>query len=106
MKRGGRIKPKKRSPEERQRIYGSDARIEWIKSQPCLICDSGPSENAHTENGGTGYKAGFETIVPLCHKCHQDFDQHRLSKTVRDFVKWSAPKVQAAWLLVEAVNAP
>jgi hypothetical protein len=64
--RKSRIKAKKRKPSEFARIYGSKERVAWVKAQPCVVCGRGPCENAHTEVGGIGYKAGYETIVPLC----------------------------------------
>jgi hypothetical protein len=66
MKRAGRIKPKPRTRSEFARIYGSKARVEWVKSLPCLICGRGPCDNAHTENGGMGRKGDAASIVPLC----------------------------------------
>jgi hypothetical protein len=66
----GRMKRKSRSASEFQRIYGSKKRVEWIKAHGCLACARTPCENAHTENGGMGRKAGYETIVPLCSFCH------------------------------------
>ena len=73
MARGGRIKPKKRSASEFARIYGSVARVAWVKSLPCLVASwgcGGPIENAHAENGGMGRKADAETVVPLCRSHH------------------------------------
>lgn len=76
LKRTGRIKPKKRSASEFRRIYGSRKRVEAIKAMPCTVpnCPGGPCHNAHTENGGMGRKAGWETIVPLCPGHHATLD--------------------------------
>jgi hypothetical protein len=71
----GRMKRKSRSASEFQRIYGSKKRVEWIKAHGCLACARTPCENAHTENGGMGRKAGFATIVPLCAVHHQMLHQ-------------------------------
>lgn len=61
------MKRKSRSVSEFARIYGSRARVAWIKAQPCVACGRvGQSENAHTESGGMGRKADAEFIVPLC----------------------------------------
>jgi hypothetical protein len=81
MKRS-RLRPKKRSPEEYARIYGSRARVEWVKAQPCVVCGNLPSENAHTVNGGLSRKGDYQTIIPLCR-----FD-HRLSHGVNGGWSW------------------
>jgi len=85
LKRGGQIKPKKRGANEFQRVYGSKERVEWVQSLPCLACGKGPSENAHTENGGMGRKAGYATIVPLCPEHHAAFDLHQFPFNVQQF---------------------
>jgi hypothetical protein len=103
LKRGGRIKPKKRSAAEFTRIYGSKARVAWIKAQPCLVCHRSPCDNAHTVTGGTGRKAGFETIVPLCRRCHLGYDQHRYPFNVwsfRDPIQDAAAEYVAGWLTI------
>lgn len=60
----------KRKPSEFARIYGSKARVEWVKSLPCGACYvAGYTENAHlTPKGekGTGYKGHHRFIAPLC----------------------------------------
>ena len=74
MKRGGRIKPKKRTASEKERIYGPKARVEFVKSLRCANCGLRASEhsgwievvNAHIENGGSGRKADYTSIIPLC----------------------------------------
>ena len=65
-----RIKKKPRSKSEFARIYHSKERVEFIKSLPCCACGiEGFSDNAHVappSKKGTGYKAGYIWIVPLC----------------------------------------
>lgn len=84
MKKGGRIKPKKRSPASFTRVYGSEERAEWVKSLPCVGCGIvGYSENAHVgrEGKGAGRKANADQITPLCGPhgnvigCHRAFDR-------------------------------
>lgn len=74
LKRGGRIKPKKRSAEEFARIYHSEARVKFIKWLGCIVCGATPCDGHHTKNGGTGRKSGYETIVPLCRAHHEEVD--------------------------------
>jgi hypothetical protein len=109
LKRGGRIKPKKRTASEFNRIYGSRARVAWVKSLPCLAClaihpafavTAGTSHNAHTETGGIGYKAGYETIVPLCSSHHRRYDEHMApfdAEEARQAMKDAAQTVAATW---------
>lgn len=65
-----RIARKPRKPSEFARIYGSRERVRWVKAQPSVASGKRPCVNAHTVTGGTQYKAGFETIVPLTHYEH------------------------------------
>jgi hypothetical protein len=67
-----KLAPKSRTAGEFARIYGSKARVRWVKAQPCVSCGTqdGASHNHHTQNGGTGRKADYQTIVPLCPSCH------------------------------------
>ena len=73
IKRAGRIKPKKRSASEFQRIYGGATRVRWVASLPCWACGYAgdiPRQNAHTRTDGMGRKADADTIIPLCPPCH------------------------------------
>lgn len=66
--------PKKNAARAQQafgRAYGSEDRVKWMRSQPCVVCGGRPCENAHVKNGGMGRKADARFIVPLCHVCHQ-----------------------------------
>lgn len=76
MKSGGPIKPKKRKASEYRRIYGSRARVKAMKALGCAVshCRLGPVHNAHLTNGGTGRKADWDTIVPLCASHHMQLD--------------------------------
>ncbi len=96
---------KKRKPSEFARIYGSRERVTWVKSLPCLVAGGaceGPIDNAHTATGGTGYKAGYKTIVPLCRyhherlhaighaRFHKDYFVDLASHAVRIEREWSS----------------
>lgn len=60
----------KRKASEFKRCYGSKERVLFVKGLPCSACgDVGYSENAHVPpkgEAGTGYKADYRFIVPLC----------------------------------------
>lgn len=108
-----RLKPKKRSAAEYARIYGSKARVEFVKAMPCVGCGRDwehtrvPIDNAHIENGGVGRKADYTKIVPLCSRaapkfsCHGRFHRHGRE----DLEIWAginletaAAQTEAAWL--------
>jgi hypothetical protein len=48
------------------RAYGSEQRVEFVRSLGCSVCGAIPSENAHIVTGGVGRKADAKSIVPLC----------------------------------------
>jgi hypothetical protein len=72
------IKKKPRPAKETNRIYGPKTRRIWMKTLPCAACGVvGYSENAHCappSEKGTGYKAGYEWIAPLCGDRGRPFD--------------------------------
>ena len=69
LKRSG-IKRKPRPAAKTNRIYGAPARRRFVLGLPCAACGvEGFSVQAHVAppgEKGTGYKAGYEWIVPLC----------------------------------------
>lgn len=84
------------------RKYGSEERVGFVRSLPCVCCWRAPSENAHTKSGGVGRKADYTTIVPLC-KTHHTLAHTKGMKTVGEMFKvdWelSARLTQARWLV-------
>jgi hypothetical protein len=100
-----RLRPKKRSAESFARIYGSQERVRWVKSLPCVGCgaipsEERPTENAHTVTGGKGRKADAATIAPLCHGCHTKYDRHLppfRDDAARELVKVAAFATYAQW---------
>jgi hypothetical protein len=64
------IKRRKRPESKTVRIYGPPARRKFVKSLPCCTCHvEGYTEQAHVappNEKGTGYKADYRFIVPLC----------------------------------------
>lgn len=68
------IKKKSRSKSEFARIYGSKQRVAWVKLQPCIVATSqciGGIEGHHIKTLGTGIKAGYRFVVPLCFGHHR-----------------------------------
>jgi hypothetical protein len=109
MQRSGRIKPKRRTSEEFQRIYGGADRVEWMQRQPCFVVALqvasrpcfGAIQCAHTITGGMSRKADAQHTVPACVSHHADYDQHRKpfdDPEVRARVQRYAAEVDAAWL--------
>ncbi len=97
------IKTKKRKPSEFSRIYGSKARVAWVKSLECWwrgpTCQ-GEIHNAHTITGGMGRKAGYTTILPLCARHHDRFERHRIpfdNALIREAMQYSAASIEDAW---------
>lgn len=103
-KHGGKIKPRnaKRRASEFKRWYGSKERVAWVRALPCVWCLSREgSDNAHTENGGKGRKADYQTIAPLCRPCHTYYDQHKgvfAHDKPREFVRQGARETARIWL--------
>lgn len=59
----------------------STKRLTEIRKLPCVRCGQSPSQAAHSNFGehgkGKGIKADDKYTIPLCHSCHQWFDQYR-----------------------------
>lgn len=57
--------------------FRSEAWLAAVRKLPCVCCKrDGPSEAAHRNEGkGMGIKTDDCYTVPLCHWCHQSFDQ-------------------------------
>lgn len=109
LKSSGKIKPKHRKASEFKRIYGSKARVEWVKAQPCAWCGlygvdprcGGISENAHTENEGLSRKGHYTTIVPLGHFHHTQYDNYKIpfdTIPARVLMKVLAGRTEQRWL--------
>ena len=61
----------KRRTSEFARCYRSKRYLRHIHAHPCYACGKhGETDAAHGESGGMGYKAGWETLLPLCRRCH------------------------------------
>ena len=101
LKRSGRIAPSKRTAGEYNRIYGSKARVRWVKLQSCVSCgtegtEDHPNHNHHTQNGGQGRKADHGTIVSLCFSCHHEVHTGVLRGT-REWWADMARLTEARW---------
>lgn len=51
------------------------AYLDWIRSQPCFVCDRGAPSHAHHHTGrrGLSQRAHDHDAMPLCHDCHRTF---------------------------------
>jgi hypothetical protein len=102
LKRGGRIRARnqKRHSREWRRAYHSVERVEFVKGLPSVVSGERPCENAHTENGGMGRKADYQTIVPLTPREHVELHNFGpLWFTIHYPVdlKAAAAETEAAW---------
>lgn len=60
----------------------------WIRSLPCAVCGSSPSEAAHTgSDGGMRQKSSDYSCIPLCSDCHTQSPQayHRIGRAEFEF---------------------
>jgi hypothetical protein len=108
------VNPARRA-KEFARTYGSKERCQWIAEQPCAWCVlrglvriSRPSDNAHSEGGGgMGMKADYTTVVPLCRRHHEQYDQHRApfdTLSAREAVKVLAAETKVKWQERERIS--
>lgn len=67
-----RAKNAARAADTFTRCYGSEERVEWVQTLPCIVpgCDK-PSENMHIEGDGASRKADYTKIVPCCGGHHR-----------------------------------
>jgi hypothetical protein len=54
------------------RAYGSDERVEFVRSLPSVASGKRPCVNAHIVTGGTSRKADCTDIVPLTWSEHEE----------------------------------
>jgi len=109
----GRLKPKRRSAAESERVYGPPERREWVTTLPCAACGLiGYSQNAHVlPNKAKGKKGDAKGIAPLCsdaspYCCHGRFDRYETpfekGSPERERIMRCAAIVQQMW---ENINA-
>jgi hypothetical protein len=107
LKRGKRPKPKnvKRASGNWLRAFGSKERVAFVRNLPCIVltCGNTPSENAHIESGGMGWKAHHTKVVPLCSSHHRYAHQHGIKTFTETFnlpcsLETYALLTQGAWL--------
>jgi hypothetical protein len=58
-----------RAGDIKQKTFRSKSYLQFIRSQPCIICGK-KSEAHHSETGGMGIKASDLTAIPLCRFHH------------------------------------
>jgi len=67
------------SPAERYSYkYCSRLRVSYVQRQPCCVCGrlptfASPSHNHHVIADGTGKKAKYIWVTPLCERCHRRY---------------------------------
>ena len=89
----------KRKAKNWSRAYGSEERVAFVQSLPCVFggqsspC-AGVIANHHTESGGRGRKADAETVVPLCTRHHLEL--HQAGATAMETVYGVDLKAEAA----------
>ena len=122
LPRGKKPIPKrnpKRKAKEFARAYGSDERVEFVKSLPCIVatrvfcgvtkaCCAGDIENAHTKGGGMGRKAPASSVVPMCsghHRYLHTVGSTEFQAVYRVDLTAEAAKCEAAWLAYVTARA-
>lgn len=73
-------------------------RLERIRALSCCECGASPrSQAAHSNFGihgkARGLKASDEYTIPLCHSCHQNFDQNLSQQTRQQRLDWFNKKL-------------
>ncbi len=90
------------------RCYCSDERIQFVADLGCIVqlhahwpepCSS-VIQNAHTRTGGTGRKADYDTIVPMCARHHREchMGQKTFERKYGIDLALSADVVQIGWV--------
>lgn len=57
------------------RAYGSKARVEWLKAEPCAISGRTPCDVVHAIGGGMGRKSDARFTLPLHRDLHRELHQ-------------------------------
>jgi hypothetical protein len=57
--------------------YENRKYLNWLKSQPCVVCNRVPCDPAHQPSpwNGVGMKSPDTYCLPLCRECHEK--EHR-----------------------------
>lgn len=72
------IRPKPRTPEQFERIYGPADYQAFTRAQPCACCGFvGATEICHARNGGKSRKADWTETFPGCGP-HSEFAANRI----------------------------
>ena len=61
-------------PDLRLPVYENRKYLDWLKTQPCVICSAKPCDPAHQSCGfpsGTAKKAPDTFALPICANCHR-----------------------------------
>ena len=90
---------KQRKAKNWTRAYHSVERVVWVCAQPCRVCFSTPSINAHVgpKGKGTSRKADYDQITSLCDYDHQRLHRGHLIVDRNTRHAWAAD-THARWL--------
>ncbi len=58
--------------------------LEYIRSQPCCICQATPAEPHHTVGGGTALKGSDFAAIPMCRKHHREVEDRGVETFQRE----------------------
>lgn len=60
------------NPQPKTKPTRDNDYLDWLRSQPCILCGGGPCQAAHQRllSGGTGSKPDDKHALPCCPACH------------------------------------
>lgn len=78
------------NPQPKFNYFRSPKHLQAVRSLPCSVCGSYPSQAAHSNSGkhgkGKGIKSSDIYVINLCMIHHAQFDQSKMSR--KDNEKW------------------
>lgn len=64
------------NPIPKSKTFRSKKYLEFIRSQPCILCGCEEDIQAHhTASAGIALRGSDYSAIPVCPKCHHRFDQ-------------------------------
>ncbi len=62
----------------------SESYLEYIRSRPCCVCQTKPTEPHHTVCGGVGLKGSDFAAIPMCRKHHREIEDRGVDTFQRE----------------------